>query len=98
MANTVDPDETAHYEPSHLDLQCLQIQLLLCLALHRLIVTFLAQLYALIFLCVKYDHLQSYDRFLLGIYICNKANKFSSSLIVVYKIKIICPCSMKRPR
>ena len=32
-ANTVDPDETAHYEPSHLDLQCLQIQLLLCLAL-----------------------------------------------------------------
>ena len=28
-ANTVDPDETAHYEPSHLDLQCLQIQLLL---------------------------------------------------------------------
>ena len=29
----MDPDETAHYEPSHLDLQCLQIQLLLCLAL-----------------------------------------------------------------
>ena len=22
MANTVDPDETARYEPSHLDLQC----------------------------------------------------------------------------
>ena len=36
MANTVDPDETAHYEPSHLDLQCLQIQLLLCLALKGL--------------------------------------------------------------
>ena len=36
MANTVDSDETAHYEPSHLDLQCLQIQLLLCLALYRL--------------------------------------------------------------
>ena len=31
--NTVDPDETAQYEPVHLDLQCLQIQLLLCLAL-----------------------------------------------------------------
>ena len=29
----MDPDETAHYELSHLDLQCLQIQLLLCLAL-----------------------------------------------------------------
>ena len=36
MANTVDPDEMAHYEPSHLDLQCLQNQLLLCLALYRL--------------------------------------------------------------
>ena len=38
-ANTVDPDEMAHYEPSHLshlDLQCLQIQLLLCLALYGL--------------------------------------------------------------
>ena len=23
FANTVDPDETAHHEPSHLDLQCL---------------------------------------------------------------------------
>ena len=36
MANTVDPDETAQCEPSHLDLQCLQIQLLLCLALYGL--------------------------------------------------------------
>ena len=24
MSNRVDPDETAHYEPSHLDLCCLQ--------------------------------------------------------------------------
>ena len=24
MANCVDPDEMAHYEPSHLDLHCLQ--------------------------------------------------------------------------
>ena len=24
LANSVDPDETAHYEPSHLDLHCLQ--------------------------------------------------------------------------
>ena len=24
VANNVDPDETAHYEPSHLDLHCLQ--------------------------------------------------------------------------
>ena len=24
MSNSVDPDETAHYKPSHLDLRCLQ--------------------------------------------------------------------------
>ena len=24
MSNSMDPDETAHYEPSHLDLCCLQ--------------------------------------------------------------------------
>ena len=24
MANSVDPDEMAHYEPSHLDLYCVQ--------------------------------------------------------------------------
>ena len=24
MANSVDPDETTHYEPSHQDLHCLQ--------------------------------------------------------------------------
>ena len=24
MSNSVDPDEMAHYEPSHLDLRCLQ--------------------------------------------------------------------------
>ena len=24
IANSVDPDETAHYEPSHPDLHCLQ--------------------------------------------------------------------------
>ena len=27
MANSVDPDETASYEPSHLDLHCLQTHL-----------------------------------------------------------------------
>ena len=37
MANTVDPDETAHYEPSLLNLQRLQIQLLLCLAFYGLL-------------------------------------------------------------
>ena len=37
MAYTVDLDETAHYEPSHLDVQRLQIQLLLCLALNGLL-------------------------------------------------------------
>ena len=27
FANTADPDETAHNEPSHLDLQCLSYSL-----------------------------------------------------------------------
>ena len=31
----MDPDETAHYDPPHLDLQCLQIQLLLCFSTLR---------------------------------------------------------------
>ena len=34
--NSVDPDEKAHYVQPHLDLQYLQIQLLLCLALYGL--------------------------------------------------------------
>ena len=37
MANTVDSHETAHLELSHLDLQCLHILQLLCLALYGLI-------------------------------------------------------------
>ena len=32
MANSVDTDETAHYEPSHLDLNCLQKYFLDCRA------------------------------------------------------------------
>ena len=35
-ANTVDQDGTAHYEQSHLDLQCLQNHLLLCLVFYGL--------------------------------------------------------------
>ena len=34
-ANSVDLDEVAHYEPSHQDLRCLQIQLLWSLVLKR---------------------------------------------------------------
>ena len=33
----MDPGETGHDEPSHLELQCSQIQPLLCLALYGLI-------------------------------------------------------------
>ena len=29
MSNSVDPDETAHHEPSHLDLCCLQKPLII---------------------------------------------------------------------
>ena len=27
FANSIDPDETAHYEPSHLDIRCLSSSL-----------------------------------------------------------------------
>ena len=30
MSNSVDPDETAHFEPSHLDLRCLQKLIIVC--------------------------------------------------------------------
>ena len=31
MANSLDPDETAHHKPSHLDLHCLQKYVLIYL-------------------------------------------------------------------
>ena len=36
MANRVGPDETARYEPSHLDLHCLHMYLFWCDGLKRL--------------------------------------------------------------
>ena len=36
MANCVDPDETAHYEPSHLELHCLHKHLFWSTRLKRL--------------------------------------------------------------
>ena len=36
MSHSVDPDETAHYEPSHLDLCCLQKLILLPMAVKEL--------------------------------------------------------------
>ena len=32
MSNSVDPDETAHFEPSHQDLHYLQKNILVCMA------------------------------------------------------------------
>ena len=37
MSNSVDPDEMAHYEPSHLDLRCLEKPILSPLAVEELI-------------------------------------------------------------
>ena len=37
FANTVDPDETAHNEPSHLDLQCLPSSLFFSTVLAKFI-------------------------------------------------------------
>ena len=36
MSNSVDPDEMAHYEPSHLDLRCLQKPILSPMAVKEL--------------------------------------------------------------
>ena len=36
MSNSVDPDETAHYEPSHLDLCCLQKPVIIACGSERL--------------------------------------------------------------
>ena len=36
MSNSVDPDETAHYEPSHLDLCCLQKPIIISSGSERL--------------------------------------------------------------
>ena len=36
MSNSVDPDETAHYKPSHLDLSCLQKSILSPVAVRQL--------------------------------------------------------------
>ena len=35
MSNSVDPDETAHYEPSHLDLRCLQKPIIIAFGSER---------------------------------------------------------------
>ena len=36
MSNSVDPDETAHHEPSHPDLCCLQKPIIIALAVKEL--------------------------------------------------------------
>ena len=36
MSNSVDPDETAHYEPSYLDLRCLHKSVLSLMAVKEL--------------------------------------------------------------
>ena len=36
MSNSVDPDETAHYEPSHLELRCLQKPVIIACDTERL--------------------------------------------------------------
>ena len=38
--NSVDPDETAHYEPSHLDLRCLQKPIIIAYGSERVLMQF----------------------------------------------------------
>ena len=39
MSNSVDPDETDHYEPSHLDLRCLQKPVIIAYGSERMMFT-----------------------------------------------------------
>ena len=39
MSNSVNPDETAHYEPSHLDLRCLQKPIIIASGSERVKIT-----------------------------------------------------------
>ena len=39
MSNSVDPDETAQYEPSHLDLRCLQKPIIIAYGSKRVTAT-----------------------------------------------------------
>ena len=52
MANSVDPDEVAHYEPPHLDLRCLRIQLSLVLVLKMVIILQLYITFLMLFLVI----------------------------------------------
>ena len=36
MSNSIDPDETAHYEPSHMDLCCSQKPIIMPIAVKEL--------------------------------------------------------------
>ena len=47
MSNSEDPDETAHYEPSHLDLCCLQKPIMIVCGSERVKLGFLARNFAL---------------------------------------------------
>ena len=37
MSNNVEPDETGHYEPSHLDLRCLQKPIIIAYGSERVL-------------------------------------------------------------
>ena len=42
MSNSIAPDETAHYEPSHLDLHCLQKSIVVAFGSERVKVPIIA--------------------------------------------------------
>ena len=46
MSNSVDPDETAHYEPSHLELCCLQKPILSHMAVKELTLSMLGNIFS----------------------------------------------------
>ena len=55
MSNSIDPDETAHYEPSHLDLCCLQKSIIIACGSERVKCSLILALLGHLFYYFKND-------------------------------------------
>ena len=74
MANSVDPDEMAHYEPSHLDLHCLHRYLVSVgmkgfMEIHSCQIVQILELNQAFFIYINYTCLFGYNTFGVHLYI-----------------------------
>ena len=71
MSNSVDPDEMAHYEPSHLDLCCLQKSIIMACGSERVKVRLILyntrkRLKFIIFCFLIFHYFESADVYLVS--------------------------------